>query len=670
MASEVDKIIEIMKAGNHFLLSGGAGSGKTHTLIELIQKINEENPKARIACITYTNVAADEISERANSFSLKTSTIHDFLWDNIKAFQANLRKGIIELNENIAEEDLLDDVEIQYREYVSLKKGVISHNEVIKLTKCIFEKHPLLSKIISDKFDYIFVDEYQDTSQEVIDILFKYLNSDDFDLRIGLFGDSMQTIYDGVGRINSKEIIDNVNQRELIEIEKVLNRRNPQTIIDLSNKLRNDGLKQESSIDKTAPNINEDGTVKKGNLNFLYSSSMLKNIDDAKKSKYCSNWDYNNYDDKGKPLAKILLIKNALIAKNVGFNSLFEIYTKDKIVGAGYVKRIKDYLKKSENDYNIESITFLDLLDKLIKEEVDSNLNFKEGLKLVKDELRNFDTILKAINAVNKLYPGIKQILPTGTMLIFIEDNKVLFDIALAMLFNDLSNINVNKDKLIGKKKSKNSDSNNRNDTKDTYIKYLFKLQEIILLYEEKNIIDLLKKIDFKIELGKHKSLLKDKMQELCSKTNLKVNDVVNFADSSGILQIDSKLSEFMNSKAYLIERINQVDFLEIINLYNYTEGLTPYATQHGVKGDEFDNVLVVINNEKIRNPTICYKTLFEGDIVEQKYFDLTLNLFYVACTRAKENLVVFYEGECSKEIIITAKKWFGNDYVIDLDII
>jgi DNA helicase-2/ATP-dependent DNA helicase PcrA len=669
MASEVDQIIETMTAGNHFLLSGGAGSGKTHTLIELIQKINKEEPKAKIACITYTNVAADEITERANSFSLKASTIHDFLWDNIKNFQTNLKNGIIELYENVSEDDLLDVIEIQYREFISLKKGVISHNEVIKLAKHLFDKHPLLSKIISDKFDYIFVDEYQDTSNDVIDILFKNLNRKEFDLMIGLFGDSMQSIYDGIGKIKITELINKDSQRKLIEVKKVLNRRNPQLIIDLANKLRNDRLEQKPLVNTSAPNINKNGTVKKGNLTFLYSSSMNKSLDEVKKSNYCSNWDYKNYDEKDKPLTKILLIKNAEIAKQAGFNSLFYIYEKDKIVsGDSYVKRVKKYLATPKKAYDIDSFSFLELLDKIIMEEIDSSLTFKKGLELVKNEIPNFETVLKAINAVNKSYPGIKKILPTGTMYTYIVDNSDLFDIALTMQFADLMNVHVNKDKLIGKKKSKNSVSNSRSDEKDILIKHLFKIQEIISLYEEKNINILLKKVDFKIQLGKHKTILKDKMNELCSLTNLKIKDVINFADSSGVLQIAPKVSEFINSKAYLIERINRVDFQEITNLYNYTEGLTPYATQHGVKGDEFDNVLVVISNDKISQFSVCYEYLFENKPDEEKYFNRTLNLFYVACTRAKEDLVVFYEGECSGKTITQAQNWFGKDNVKNLD--
>lgn len=668
MATEVDQILDAMQKGNHFLLSGGAGSGKTHTLIELIQRINDENPKSKIACITYTNVAADEITERADSFSLKASTIHDFLWDNIKGFQTNLRNGIIELNESIAEEDLANDIEIQYREFKSLKKGVVSHDEVIQLSKYLFDKHHLLSKIISDKFDYIFVDEYQDTSIDVINILFQNLNLKEFDLKIGFFGDSMQSIYDGIGILETTKLITEKTQRNLVKINKNLNRRNPQAVIDLANKLRNDKLRQEPLKNTVAPNINKDGSVKRGNLTFLYSSSMDRGLEEVLNSKYCASWDFENYDEKGKPLTKILFTKNSSIAKQAKFNSLFEIYTKDKVVGkSGYVKRIKDILKTVEIDYEIETITFLELLNKLTKT-IDTELKYPKAVELVKIEKQNFDTTQKAINAVKKVYPGIDKILPARTMCDFIFENEDLFNIALGMLFKDLSNTYLDKEKLIGNKKSKNSDSNSRNDEKDVLIKYLYKIEEIISLYESRNITELIRKIDFKILRGEHKLILKNKMDELCSLTDSKIKNVLDFIESSGLLHMDSKVSDFIKTNDYLITRIDRIDFSEVINLYNYTEGLSSYSTQHGIKGDEFDNVLVNVSGEKTPQLTICYEFLFENKLDEEKYFDRTLNLFYVACTRTKEDLVVFYEGVCSEEIKSTAKSWFGSENVIDLD--
>ena len=90
----LQEIMEHIHAGHNFLLSGGAGSGKTHTLVGVIRGIVESYPSKHIACITYTNAAADEITRRVNHSNVTVSTIHDFLWDNIKQYQDQLRRQL------------------------------------------------------------------------------------------------------------------------------------------------------------------------------------------------------------------------------------------------------------------------------------------------------------------------------------------------------------------------------------------------------------------------------------------------------------------------------------------------------------------------------------------------------------------------------------------------
>ncbi|MEG2013815.1 MAG: UvrD-helicase domain-containing protein [Anaerovoracaceae bacterium] len=60
VSNVIDQLREHINNGNNFLLSGGAGSGKTYTLMQVLDIIHEKDPAANIACITYTNVAADE----------------------------------------------------------------------------------------------------------------------------------------------------------------------------------------------------------------------------------------------------------------------------------------------------------------------------------------------------------------------------------------------------------------------------------------------------------------------------------------------------------------------------------------------------------------------------------------------------------------------------------
>ena len=80
------------------LILAGAGSGKTYALIQtlryLIENKGEEllKNKQKIICITYTNVAKNEIIKRIEYNELvNVFTIHEFLWQSIKQFQKQLK---------------------------------------------------------------------------------------------------------------------------------------------------------------------------------------------------------------------------------------------------------------------------------------------------------------------------------------------------------------------------------------------------------------------------------------------------------------------------------------------------------------------------------------------------------------------------------------------------
>ena len=267
---EVIDILSLIEKKQNFLLSGGAGSGKTYSLVGLLKKVSEKYPKVRIACITYTNAAALEIRDRCHIGNLYVSTIHDFLWDNIRQFQVELRKILCEivndpngkiqnpLSDDEEEFQLLDDIQITYKEYTRILKGEISHDEVLIIAKKMFETYPKLCKIVCSKYPFIFVDEYQDTSPLVIEILLESLQKVVEPSIVGFFGDSMQSIYDeGIGDIENY-----IKTGRVTKIEKKQNRRNPQKVIELANKLRTDGLMQQASDDANAPNM-ENGVIKK-----------------------------------------------------------------------------------------------------------------------------------------------------------------------------------------------------------------------------------------------------------------------------------------------------------------------------------------------------------------------------------------------------------------------
>src|ERR1700761_1056450 len=87
-----------------FLVEAGAGAGKTYSLVEALKHLISRRgvhllrQNQRIACITYTNVATDEINIRTDRHpAIYTSTIHAFCWSIAKDFQPLLRNEITNL---------------------------------------------------------------------------------------------------------------------------------------------------------------------------------------------------------------------------------------------------------------------------------------------------------------------------------------------------------------------------------------------------------------------------------------------------------------------------------------------------------------------------------------------------------------------------------------------
>lgn len=99
MAAEtnaLDLCKECIDSHRSFVLQGGAGSGKTESLKELLLYIKQSQPQARVACITHTNAAVAEIVSRVGD-RYPISTIHSFLYGLIGDYKKNIKAVISEL---------------------------------------------------------------------------------------------------------------------------------------------------------------------------------------------------------------------------------------------------------------------------------------------------------------------------------------------------------------------------------------------------------------------------------------------------------------------------------------------------------------------------------------------------------------------------------------------
>jgi DNA helicase-2/ATP-dependent DNA helicase PcrA len=173
---------------------------------------------------------------------------------------------------------------------------------------------------LSDRFDYIFVDEYQDTSPAIVRVLIDII-AKTTKTTIGMFGDSMQGIYkDGVGDVDRY-----IEAGALRKIEKEDNFRCAEQVVKFLNALRLDTLRQEVALKFRADGGMESLAERQGSVTLIYSIAP----EGAKKDK-------STYLPKLRRLieaanhsgqAKYLMLTNKAIAGEVGFPQLYEIFT-------------------------------------------------------------------------------------------------------------------------------------------------------------------------------------------------------------------------------------------------------------------------------------------------------------------------------------------------------
>ena len=628
--SEVEKVFEVIKQDQNFILEGGAGSGKTYSLISIIEKISIEEPKQSIICITYTNNAVAEIRSRIINDNLWVSTIHEFIWYVIGKFQKEIKECLVELinddsqklfvapkevfEEEIISHDYFDDVRVDYAEWYSMSRTdqnrvQISHDHILIVAEKMFSKYKKLCDILADTANYIFVDEYQDTSPLIVKILLEHLQKSTKKNVVGFFGDSMQAIYDsGVGDLDSYN---------LAKIQKAQNRRNPKKVIDLANKVRNDGLVQTPSNEDTAPNM-EDGSIIAGTVKFVYGND-INQLEVLRKSKL-----YKDLEFDISKKTKELRLTHKLNAEMAGFSKLFELYHSDL-----FVKLITNMKKKINTN-----------------ELVDKGKSFEELVEEAKIVVgRGGPLIIDVIKSTPELLAFYDEIKTYSFEEVIIK-SKVNKDSLLAYKFNGLN--------------SRYEAGTDR----DRILKRLDLIHELLELYKTGKHNEFLRITKFEITSSKDKISLSKVMTEI-SADDITIGKVIELAEGSGLISKDDLFTNFIENRGYYLWlRLKKLPFKEYINSIAYLREYVSVITQHKVKGSEYENVLVLLDNGRWNQYN--FDTLFGMGSTSEKVQDRTKKLFYVAITRAMKNLIV-YMPTSDSQIIEKAQDYFELDDIVDV---
>ena len=626
LEKEVLEALQCIKNGENFILEGGAGSGKTYSLISLINALTEEFPDIKIVCITYTNNAVTEILSRIENENIWVSTIHEFIWALIRKYQNEIKNILVELinddneknfkkpidfSEDLISEEYFENLYVDYDEYYSVTPNdenivKISHDHILIVAEKMFGKYKKIADILKDIADCIFVDEYQDTSPLVADILLKHLEQSDKKNVIGFFGDSMQSIYDdGVG---------NLNQYNLTKIVKTQNRRNPRVVIEVGNKFRDDDIEQRPSEDINAPNM-ENGTIREGSIKFLYGTEINDFIS-VKGKNIFESWDFSD----GKQ-TKELRLTHKYNAEMTGFKDLYDLYNADLII-----KLISGIKKKID------------------KGNLDCNKTLGEIALEVKPTYNKVE-LLDQING-NEIYQSIYS---------------VLEDMSWEEAYEKCR---ITKESLMSYKLNGMSGRYEANSYRDRILRRLDILEEIIELYEANRFNDFLRITKFSIHNRNDKICLKQAIDYLVSENNQTIENVLKFAEVKGLLKEDELFSDYISNKGfYLWERIKKITFNQYRKSVLYLKEFSPICTQHSVKGSEYDNVLLVLESDWNKYE---FRTLFGKGSPNSNVQKRTKKLFYVCITRAKKNLIIYMPTDDS-DILEKAKEYFGEENVIDL---
>jgi DNA helicase-2/ATP-dependent DNA helicase PcrA len=634
-----------IKQKNNFVLQGGAGSGKTETLKELLMFVKNNQPAARVVCITHTNVAVDEIASRVGDGFI-ISTIHSFINSIIKDYKKNIKTVISnvfvleEMNKfskvdsqsdadykkaeharykkiyekyasslfdmrnetvskcigkkeydsnpdcynealNVKIRELNTDIEqyiseydytkIKYNETVfnSYKEVTFGHDGLLEVFHLLFKKYHVLQKLIKDKFDYIFIDEYQDSNEDIIDDLLSISNEPN--LTVALFGDSMQAIYkDGIGGVN-KYITDGV----LIEIEKPDNFRCSYEVIDMINLLRLDGIRQQVEFKKLSDGELETEADRHGETKVLYS------VCEFKPHSRSAAEEKQEYQDKIEELinyavsllneSKVLMLTNKSIAKKNQFENLYEVFDERY---ADVSDRLENYLKL---------IQVIDIC---------------EICHLYKE--KKYNPLLKRIRSAGFLVKTVSDKAELKTVIEHLTDTNSL-SIVQAIAYA--------KEKKLIKET-------------ETYSKTVARNNEFLKSLQTNTQYNLFKKLynegnNTYTRINAHNEIIKIRSEEEfdCLKRKYKQEKFINVLFS------------------------NEIKFSEALKYFEYLNEETNCITMHKTKGSSISNVIVVM--EEFFWNEYDFSLMYSAyESSKQKIRENSQKLIYVACSRAKNSII------------------------------
>ena len=603
---QVDETLEkciLSTPRKSFFLFAGAGSGKTYSLVLLLKKIHNSIGKdlllqgKNVAVITFTNAATDEIINRLDySPIFHISTIHSFVWDVIKYYQADIKRLYcfyieedlkalekkLEETEKKTTKTYLSNVEkFEYQKERLAKAQIIEkfvynpngsnpeynalkHAEVIKISAQMILENKMLQRIIAQRYPILLIDESQDTKKELIDTFFEIQRNFADIFTLGLLGDQKQRIY-----ADGKENIEDSIPIGWEKPVKRMNYRCAKRIIQLANNIGKDiDIHAEQRPREDA----NDGLIRL----FVIQQREGLNKDEIEQN-VMRIMSEQTQDAKWTTIGtevKVLTLEHMMAARRLGFSRFF-----------APLYKVSKY-----------------------------QMTFLQG-------------------SVSEIEFFTKEVLPIAETIK--EDGRVALEIL--------------------KKYSPLLSGQNTEKPYELYLKCREEAIKVANLVNENGTIRVV-------------------VDEIIKSQLLTVPDVVRQAYMLSPSDIEDTVEEELRAWVEVMDLpINMVRSYD-----DYANHRSQFDTHQGVKGLEFDRVMVIIDDSEIKGFLFSYDKLFgvkdlsnvdlkNKENGKETSIERTQRLFYVTCTRAKNSLaVVMYTNNPERVKTETIRKgWFEENEII-----
>lgn len=583
-----------------FVVRAGAGSGKTTSLIKALDWVISEHGasmrarKQKVACITYTDLATNEILADVNDDPLvHVSTIHSFYWSIAKTFQADIkvwlqndiRRRISELEEEFenyssrVRQTTRDRNKADQERYArgleavagvrtfnygvgsDYAKGVLGHEDILQLADFLLQNRPLFRRVVALSYPFVFIDESQDTFPGVVKSFKEVEAQMQGKFCLGFFGDPMQSIFmRGAGDIQLED-----HWRAITKPE---NFRCAKQILDVANAVRaqGDGMEQVRGLHERV-----DGKLKlvEGSARMFVLPNTLNRTEALARVRAWSSATNNDEGWTTPDIAvKILVIVHRMAANRLGFGGIYSALN----------DKTSDAMKQGMQDGTGWPVRpFLSFALPIIAA-VKAGNEFAAMSLLREFSPRLAPTALtgrRAADVLRELHAAVSRLVA-----MLDEAGTTIGDIALHLCDTGLFEFD------------------------ERYARVLGFFRDIA-----------------------------DTAQE---------PEAADAVPAEG-LSSDAAMAKFFNCSAQ-----------ELWPYERYVSEGSPYATQHGVKGAQFERVMVVMDEEESDYRTYNYERVFasaearaadraralDGD---ENTWSRTLRLLYVCCTRAQRGLVLAF---------------------------